>query len=93
LHLIRFGVRISLREVCGPPLRELGVLAPDAKLRALVVTQGPAQPEQAARSRGPRHWWPVRNPCFRSTAGQFDPVRACPAVVSFGSFAAAISMS
>ena len=37
LHLIRFGVRItSLREVSGPPLREHGVLAPNAKLRALV---------------------------------------------------------
>ena len=34
LHLIRFGVRItSLGEVSGPPLREHGVLAPNAKLR------------------------------------------------------------
>ncbi len=46
LHLIRFGVRItSLREVSGPPLREYGVLAPNAKLRPLVVPQGP--PAQA----------------------------------------------
>ena len=37
LHLIRFGVRISsLREVSRCPLREHGVLAPNAKLRALV---------------------------------------------------------
>ena len=41
LHLIRFGVRVtSLREVSGPPLREHGVLAPNAKLRALVVPAG-----------------------------------------------------
>ena len=40
LHLIRFGARVtSLREVSGPPLREHGVLAPNAKLRALVVPQ------------------------------------------------------
>ena len=40
LHLIRFGARItSLRAVSGPPLREHGVLAPNAKLRALVVPQ------------------------------------------------------
>ena len=33
LHLIRFGVRItSLREVSGPPLRDHGVLGPNAKL-------------------------------------------------------------
>ena len=41
LHLIRFGVRItSLREVSGPPLREHGVLAPNAKLlkRVLAAT-------------------------------------------------------
>jgi hypothetical protein len=48
LHLIRFGVRItSLREVSGPPLREHGVLAPNAKLRALVVPQEPEAPAQA----------------------------------------------
>ena len=42
LHLIRFGVRVtSLREVSGPPLREHGVLAPNAKLRARVVPNGP----------------------------------------------------
>jgi Putative transposase len=40
LHLIRFGVRITApREVSGPPLREHGVLAPSAKLRAMVVLQ------------------------------------------------------
>ena len=54
LHLIRFGVRItSLREVSGPPLREHGVLASNAKLRALVVSQGvpqePEAPEQEAK--------------------------------------------
>jgi len=49
LHLIRFGVRItSLREVSGPPLREHGVLAPNAKLRAQVVPQEPEPPAQAA---------------------------------------------
>ena len=31
----------SLREVSGPPLRDHGVLAPSAKLRALVVPQAP----------------------------------------------------
>ena len=41
LHLVRFGVRVtSLRVVCGPPLREHGVSAPNAKLRPLVVPQG-----------------------------------------------------
>ena len=50
LHLIRFGVRItSLREVSGPPLREHGVLAPNAKLRAMVVPQGPVEPAAAAQ--------------------------------------------
>ena len=40
LHLTRFGVRvISLREVSGPPLRDRGVLAPNAKLRSLVVSK------------------------------------------------------
>jgi len=49
LHLVRFGVRItSLREVSGPPLREHGVLAPNAKLRAQVVPQEPEPPAQAA---------------------------------------------
>ena len=53
LHLIRFGVRItSLREVSGLPLRDHGVLAPNAELRALVVPQEPraarAAPAQAA---------------------------------------------
>ena len=44
-HLIRFGVRITLLcEVSGPPLRDHGVLAPNAKLRALVV---PRVPEEA----------------------------------------------
>ena len=44
LHLIRFGVGItSLREMSGPPLREHGVLVPNAKLRALVVPHGPEQ--------------------------------------------------
>jgi hypothetical protein len=47
LHLIRFGVRItSLREVSGPPLREHGVLAPNAKLRAQVVPQESEPPAQ-----------------------------------------------
>ena len=55
LHLIRFGVRItSLREVNGPPLREHGVLAPNAKLRALVVPQEvPQTPEPAAQEAAP----------------------------------------
>ncbi len=50
LHLIRFGVRItSLREVSGPPLREHGVLAPNAKLHALLVPQAPEAPAQKAK--------------------------------------------
>ena len=50
LHLIRFGVRItSLREVSGPPLRDHGVLAPNAKLRAQVVPQEPEPPAQEAK--------------------------------------------
>ena len=55
LHLIRFGVRItSLREVSGPPLREHGVLAPNAKLRALVVPQVvPQESEPAAQPAKP----------------------------------------
>ena len=49
LYLIGFGVRItSLREVSGPPLREHGVLASNAKLRAQVVPQEPEPPAQAA---------------------------------------------
>jgi len=49
LHLTRFGVRItSLRELSVPPLRAHGVLAPDAKPRALVVPQEPEPPAQAA---------------------------------------------
>ena len=48
LHLIRFGVRVtSLREVSGPSLRDHGVLAPNARLRALAVTQEPEPPAQA----------------------------------------------
>ena len=44
LQLIRFGVRItSLCEVSGPPLRDHGVLAPNAKLRALVVPRAPEE--------------------------------------------------
>ncbi len=51
LHLIRFGIRItSLREVSGPPLREHGVLAPNAKLRAMVVPQGTEPAAQAAQA-------------------------------------------
>jgi hypothetical protein len=47
LHLIRFGVRVtSLREVSGPPLREHGVLAPNAKLRPVVVPRGPPAQRQ-----------------------------------------------
>ena len=55
LHLIRFGVRItSLREVSGPPLRDHGVLAPNAKLRALVVPQEvPQAPEPPAQEAKP----------------------------------------
>jgi hypothetical protein len=55
LHLIRFGVRVtSLREVSGPPLREHGVLAPNAKLRALVVPQVVSQePEVSAHEARP----------------------------------------
>ena len=54
LHLMRFGVRVTLiGEVSGPPLREHGVLAPNAKLRALVVpqvvVQEPEAPEQEAK--------------------------------------------
>ena len=65
LHLIRFGVRItSLREVSGSPLREHGVLAPNAKLRAMVVPQGPGQvtgkSEQTASESGCAHSRPAR---------------------------------
>ena len=49
LHLIRFGAcATSLREVSGPPLREHGVLAPNAKLRAQGVPQEPEAPAQEA---------------------------------------------
>ena len=49
LHLTRFGVRItSPRELSVPPLREHGVLAPDAKPRALVVPHKPEPPAQDA---------------------------------------------
>ena len=49
LHLIRFGVRItSLREVSRLPLRDHGVQALNAELRALVVPQEPEPPAQAA---------------------------------------------
>lgn len=51
LHLIRFGVRITSRhEVSGPSLREHGVLAPNAKLRAMLAHPGPAQPERATQA-------------------------------------------
>ena len=52
---LRFGVRItSLREVSGPPLRDHGVLAPNAKLRALVVPQEvPQAPEPPAQEAKP----------------------------------------
>jgi len=54
LHLIRFGVRItSLREVSGPPLREHGVLTPNAKLRAQVVPPEPEPPEPSAQAAPP----------------------------------------
>ncbi|MCU0938490.1 MAG: hypothetical protein MUC86_04975 [Burkholderiaceae bacterium] len=38
----------SLREVSGPPPREHGVLAPNAKLRPRVVPQGPPATAPAA---------------------------------------------
>jgi Putative transposase len=65
LHLIRFGVRVtSPREVSGPPLREHGVLAPNAKLRALVVPQEPEAPAHKAKpaecEAGCAHHRPVR---------------------------------
>ena len=44
-----FGVRVtSLREVSSPRCANHGVLAPNAKLRALVVPQEPEPPAQAA---------------------------------------------
>jgi hypothetical protein len=47
-HHIRFGFRVtSLREVSGPPPREHGVLAANAKPRALVVPQGSPEVEDA----------------------------------------------
>ena len=65
LHLIRFGVRItSLCEVSGPPLRDHGVLAPNAKLRALVVPRAPeeatGESELAATESGCTHARPAR---------------------------------
>ena len=65
LHLIRFGVRItSLCEVSGPPLRDHGVLAPNAKLRSLVVPAGPQEDagasEPAATEPGCAHHRPAR---------------------------------
>ena len=61
LHLIRFGVRItSLREVSGPPLREHGVPAPNAKLLPLVVPQGPEVEEQATEAQLPANARPRR---------------------------------
>jgi len=64
LHLIRFGVRItSLREVSGPPLREHGVLAPNAKLRAQVVPRVvPQEPEPPAQATPPAE---CEAPCAR----------------------------
>ena len=50
LHLIRFGVRMtSLCEVSGPPLRDRGVLAPNARLRGLEAPQEPEPPAQEAK--------------------------------------------
>jgi len=65
LHLIRFGVRVtSLREVSGPPLREHGVLAPNAKLRVLVVPHDPedatGKSELPATEPGCAHGQPAR---------------------------------
>ena len=65
LHLIRFGVRItSLCEVSGPPLRDHGVLAPNAKLRAMVVPQAPeaatGTSDLAATESGCTHSRPAR---------------------------------
>jgi hypothetical protein len=51
LHPIRFGDRVTLlREVRGPPLREHGVLAPNAELRALVVVPPRLPKEEEATS-------------------------------------------
>ena len=53
LHLIRFGVRVtSLRQLSGLQLREHGVLAPKAKMRAQVVPQEPEPPAQATSPTG-----------------------------------------
>ena len=65
LHLIRFGVRItSLCEVSGPPLRDHGLLAPNAKLRALVVPRAPeeatGESALAATESGCTHARPAR---------------------------------
>ena len=84
LHLIRFGVRItSLREVSGPPLREHGVLAPNAKLRAMVV---PQEPEVAAQEAKPAeceaicaHHRPVRLSWAKLLKRVFDlDLEHCP---------------
>ena len=64
--MIRFGVRItSLCEVSGPPLRDHGVLAPNAKLRAMVVPQAPeaattGTSDLAATESGCTHSRPAR---------------------------------
>ncbi len=48
-HLIRLGVRVtSLRDVSGPPLREHGVLAHNARLRAMVVPTAPPEQREPA---------------------------------------------
>jgi len=65
LHLIRLGVRVtSLCEVSAPPLRDHGVLAPNAKLRALVVPACPdedvAASELAAAESACEHRRPAR---------------------------------
>ena len=65
LHLIRFGVRVtSLREVSGPPRSEHGVLAPNTKLRARVVPNGPedstGESEVPATESGCTHSRPAR---------------------------------
>ena len=51
LHLIRLGGRVtSLSEVSGLPLCDHGVFAPNAKLRAQVVSQESDPPAQVAPS-------------------------------------------
>ncbi len=88
LHLIRFGVGItSLREVSGPPLREHSVLAPNAKLHALVVPQEVLQgPEPAAQAALPgeceancAHQRPVRLSWAKLLKRVFDlDLEHCP---------------